>query len=88
MHVIVERNLGFEAEHMERALRDEPDTIFYRDIQASRTGVLTTENVKLAAMTLTNVMLRESRVHLAMDNTLVSQVKRPIPDFPLLLLLD
>jgi len=59
---------------MERALRDEPNVIFYRDVQASRTGVWTTENVKLAAMTLTNVMLRESRVHLASDKTLISQV--------------
>jgi hypothetical protein len=77
VHVIVERNLGFEAEHMERALREEPNVIFYRDVQASRTGVLTTENVKLGAMTLTNIMLREARVHLAPDRTLVSQVYHP-----------
>jgi hypothetical protein len=70
----VERNLGFEAEHMERALRDEPNVLFYKDIQAGRTGVWTTENVKLGAMTLTNVMLRESRVHLTTDKILISQV--------------
>ena len=74
VHVIVERNLGFEAEHMQRALHGEEGVVFYRDVQASRTGVLTTENVKLGAMTLTNIMLRESRVHLAPERTLVSQV--------------
>lgn len=75
VHIIVERNLGFEAEHMQRALIEEEGVIFYRDVQAGRTGVLTTENVKLGAMTLTNIMLRESRVHLASDRTLVSQVR-------------
>jgi hypothetical protein len=74
VHIIVERNLGFEAEHMQRALHGEENVIFYRDAQAGRTGVLTTENVKLGAMTLTNIMLRESRAHLAPERTLVSQV--------------
>jgi len=62
--IFVERNLGFEAEHLHRALRDEPYTTFYRDEQASRTGVLTTDVVKYGAMTLTNVMLREHRLFL------------------------
>jgi hypothetical protein len=64
IQIIVERNLGFEAEHIERALKGEENVIFYRDQQAGRTGVLTTENIKLAAMTMTNVMLREKRVHI------------------------
>lgn len=72
--VIVERNLGFEAEHMERALRNEREVHFYKDMQASRTGVLTTENVKLGAMTLTNIMLREQRVHILPEGQFVSQV--------------
>ncbi len=73
IQIIVERNLGFEAEHMERALNTEENVFFYRDAIAKRTGVLTTENVKLGAMTLTNVMLREKRVHILPGETLVSQ---------------
>lgn len=73
VQIIVERNLGFEAEHMERALKYEENVVFYRDKAANRTGVLTTENVKLGAMTLTNVMLREKRVHILQGQTLVSQ---------------
>ncbi len=57
--VIVERNLGFEAEHIRRAACSLEGVEFYYDSQARRTGVLTTEKVKLAAMTLLNVMLRE-----------------------------
>ena len=41
--------------------------VFYRDVQANRTGILTTDNVKLAAMTMTNVMLREQRINLYGD---------------------
>eukprot|EP00961_Rhodomonas_salina_P153447 2066154-Rhodomonas_salina.1 len=37
-----------------------------------RTGVLTTDKVKLGAMTLLNVMMRERRVHLLPAATLVS----------------
>jgi hypothetical protein len=73
-YIIVERNLGFEAEHFERALKMEENVIFYKDVQAGRTGVLTTENVKLAAMTMTNVMLRERRVHILNEAQLVSLV--------------
>ena len=67
------RNLGFEAEHMQRAMRGEPRTSFWRDEQAQRTGVLTTEAVKHAAMTLTNVMLRERRMCLFPIDSLVSR---------------
>jgi hypothetical protein len=73
VQIIVERNLGFESEHMERALKGEENVLFYRDKVAQRTGVLTTENVKLGAMTLTNVMLREKRVHILQGAALVSQ---------------
>ncbi len=72
VHIIVERNLGFEAEHMERVLKNEENVVFYRDAIAKRTGVLTTENVKLGAMTLTNVMLREKRVHMLQGPSLIS----------------
>jgi hypothetical protein len=57
--VIVERNLGFEAEHIKRSAAALDNVEFYFDEQASRTGVLTTDKVKLAAMTLLNLMLRE-----------------------------
>ena len=73
VHIIVERNLGFEAEHIERALKHDENVVFYKDVQAGRTGVLTTENVKLGAMTMTNVMLREQRVHILGERLLVSQ---------------
>ena len=59
---------------MERALKDEINVKFYKDTQAGRTGVLTTENVKLGAMTMTNVLLREKRVHILEEGHLVSQV--------------
>ena len=71
--VIVERNLGFEAEHMQRALRNEPLMRFWRDDQAQRTGVLTTDVIKHAAMTLTNVFLRERRLCLMPNETFVAQ---------------
>ena len=73
IQIFVERNLGFEAEHFERALQFEENVVFYRDQQASRTGILTTDGVKLAAMTMTNVMLREQRVNLLPEADLVSR---------------
>jgi hypothetical protein len=73
IQVFVERNLGFEAEHFQRNLQDEENVSFYRDFQAGRTGVLTTENVKLGAMTMTNVMLREQRVNLLQIDKLISR---------------
>jgi len=86
IQIIVERNLGFEAEHIERALKMEENVFFYRDAQAGRTGVLTTENVKLGAMTMTNVMLREKRIHILAERLLVSQVRLLYPILVILLL--
>ena len=71
--IFVERNLGFEAEHFQRALGSLDNVKFYRDMQANRTGVLTTENVKLGAMTLTNVFLREQRICMLDVTALVSR---------------
>ena len=65
IQIFVERNLGFEAEHFNRALNQEKLVSFYRDAQANRTGILTTEAVKLGAMTATNCDLREQRVGLS-----------------------
>lgn len=50
--IMVERNLGFEAEHHERALRNIPLVRHRVDHQAKRFGILTTEEIKYAMMTL------------------------------------
>jgi hypothetical protein len=60
--VYVEHNLGFEAEHHERALRGMPGVSFYKDQKRQRVGMLTTLQVKHAMCTLTNAMLRERRI--------------------------
>lgn len=60
---MVERNLGFEAEHHERALNAVPLTRHRIDHQAKRYGILTTEEIKLAMMTLFNNMIRDQRVN-------------------------
>ena len=60
--VMVERNLGFEAEHHERALNGLPNVRFRVDHQAGRFGILTNEETKYAMMTLTNNMLRDQRI--------------------------
>ena len=62
VHVFVERNLGFEAEHHQRALKDVPGVAFYVDQTANRVGVLTTEAVKHAMCQLVVAMLRERRI--------------------------
>jgi hypothetical protein len=62
--VFVEHNLGFEAEHHERALRHLPGVTFYKDVQRQRVGILTTLQIKHAMCTLTNAMLREKRISL------------------------
>ena len=60
--IMVERNLGFEAEHHQRALHGMPHTRFRIDHAAQRYGILTTEEVKYGMMTLFNNMLRDQRV--------------------------
>jgi hypothetical protein len=62
--VMVERNLGFEAEHHHRALSGIPNTRHRIDHQAKRYGILTTEDIKYGMMTLVNTMLREQRINL------------------------
>ena len=60
--IMVERNLGFEAEHHQRALNGLPHTRFRIDHSANRYGILTTEEVKYGMMTLFNNMLRDQPV--------------------------
>ena len=69
----MERNLGFEAEHFHRELRHLPLVTFYRDEQAARTGILTTDVVKLGAVTLTNIFLREHRLSLLPPEMLIAR---------------
>jgi len=60
--IMVERNLGFEAEHHHRALQGLPGTRHRVDHTAQRYGILTTEEIKHAMCTLLDNMLRERRV--------------------------
>lgn len=61
--IIVERNLGFEAEHLFRECRHKIQRcVFLREPLANRVGVLTTQELKLAFVTYTNVILRENRM--------------------------
>ena len=62
--VMVERNLGFEAEHHQKALADMYNVRFRVDRQAQRYGILTTEDIKYQMMVLTNNMLRDQRIAL------------------------
>ena len=65
VYIYVERNLGFEAEHHQKAL-DSLRKVFFRvDYVAQRVGIFTTNTVKHAACELLNVMLREDRIHIA-----------------------
>lgn len=59
-----ERNLGFEAEHHERALRDIPNTRHRIDRAGKRYGILTTEEIKHQMATLLSTMMREQRVNI------------------------
>lgn len=65
--IMVERNLGFEAEHHHRALNGLPNTKHRIDHQAKRYGILTTEEIKQAMMTLTNNMLRAQQINVCKD---------------------
>ena len=60
----MEYNLGFEAEHHEKALGGLYGVNFRMDLQAKRIGFHTTQSIKHASTEAFNVMLREGRVHL------------------------
>lgn len=61
--IMVERNLGFESEHHEKALRYLPNCRHRIDHKAKRFGILTTEDVKYGMVTLLNCMLRQQQVN-------------------------
>ena len=62
--IMCERNLGFEAEHHERALRGIAKTRHRIDHGAKRFGILTTQEIKHAMCTLTSTMMREKRMNI------------------------
>lgn len=74
----MEHNLGFEAEHHERALRGMRGVHFFRDERRQRFGVLTTHEIKHAMCTLTNTMLREKRVHMLQVSKVAVKNKRRV----------
>ena len=77
--VMVERNLGFEAEHHERHFSGAPNLRFRVDHAAKRFGVLTTEDIKYGMCTLLNTMLREQRVSIAKPLISERPGERPPP---------
>ena len=61
--IIVERNLGFEAEHLFRECRDSiPNSSFLCEPGIERIGVLTTHSRKIAYVGVMNNLLRETRI--------------------------
>ena len=69
VHIIVERNLGFEAEHVYRECRDSVEHCnFVCEPGVDRIGVLTTHTRKLAYVSVMNIMLRDDRIF-AVDDT-------------------
>ena len=61
--LVIERNLGFEAEHLFRACADLENAQFVKEAKdPSRIGVLTTLERKQEFVTYANVMLRETRL--------------------------
>ena len=71
IYIIVERNLGNEAEHHKIALQHVSGIKWHIDHAARRVGFLTTQDSKYAMATLTNLMLREQR--LSFLNPLISE---------------
>ena len=59
--IIVERNLGFEAEHLFRYCRSIPGSGFLREKGNTRIGILTTQTMKMAYVSFLNILLREER---------------------------
>lgn len=72
IEIFVEYNLGFEAEHTQRALHGMPMVTFHRDEKRQRTGILTTLQVKHACCTLVNAMLRERRISVLPEDEIIS----------------
>jgi len=66
--IIVERNLGFEAEHLFRECKDTiPNSTFLCEPGVERIGVLTTQSRKIAYVSVMNNLLRETRIFVAKE---------------------
>jgi hypothetical protein len=63
VHIYVERNLGFEAEHHKLNLGQEENVSFRMDPETDRCGIYTTQSIKHAMAALMNTLLREQRIH-------------------------
>jgi hypothetical protein len=59
--LIIERNLGFEAEHMYRETRGMDNVAYLKQPNSERIGCLTTQDLKLGFVTYLNILLRENR---------------------------
>lgn len=69
VEIIVERNLGFEAEHVYRECRSSiPNCEFMVEPGVDRIGVLTTHTRKLAYVSVMNIMLKENRIYCSKDS--------------------
>jgi hypothetical protein len=72
VHVIVERNLGFEAEHLYRECRETIENCFFvGEPLSDRIGVLTTQSLKLAFVTYSNIIMRENRIFVTDSDSFV-----------------
>ena len=69
--IIVERNLGFEAEHLFRYCRTIPSSYFLYEKGAQRIGILTTQTFKLAYVSFANILLRDERLICMEDKNFV-----------------
>ena len=77
VHIIVERNLGFEAEHLFRECRDTIENcLFIGEPLCDRIGVLTTQQLKLAFVTYSNIIMRENRMFVSKSDLFVDVGKR------------
>ena len=75
--IIVERNLGFEAEHLFRYCRSIPESGFLREKGNTRIGILTTQTMKMAYVSFLNILLREERACCVCRRRTLSTVEKP-----------
>lgn len=66
--IIIERNLGFEAEHLYRYCKNIPNSRFLHETGKTRIGILTTQSFKLAYVNFMGILLRENRITCMPEN--------------------
>ena len=78
--IIVECNLGFEAEHLFQECRDSiPNSTFLCEPGVERIGVLTTHSRKIAYVSVMNNLLRETRIFSGASTGWTVAKTRPAP---------